>query len=116
MPSQKERERERAKERQREGERETKRAKERHKREPRRDTAAVSTRAYDSGKSSEGQQNSISVKKSNGELLGRKGVEGGFLTNHDQWRQVKIKFDLKKSNCDVELDDKKVIDNVKFKV
>lgn len=68
-----------------------------------------------SGKSSEGQKNSVSVKKSNGELLGRKGVKAGFLTNDDQWRQLKIKFDLKRSNCDVELDNEKIIDNVKFK-
>ena len=54
------------------------------------------------------------AKQPAGEHLKTKKVEGGFMTGEEDWRSVNIKFDIEDMNCDVKLDDEKILDDVEF--
>lgn len=49
-----------------------------------------------------------------GQHLKTKKVEGGFMTGEDDWRHVDINFDIEDMNCDVKLDDVKILDDIEF--
>jgi len=68
------------------------------------------------GQFCDGQPASIAVKRaSDGKLLcDPVPLEGGVVTRKDEWREVKIKFDIKDNKCDVTIGGIKVLDDVKF--
>jgi len=64
-----------------------------------------------------GQPSSIAIKGPDGTILGEaKVLEGGVVTKtkDDYWRKVKVRFDIKEKKCDVSVDGKKHLDDVKF--
>merc|ERR1711907_211155 len=54
------------------------------------------------------------VNQPPGKHLKTKKVDGGFMTGEEDWRSVTIKFDINDMNCDVKLDDEKILDDIDF--
>merc|ERR1711865_72071 len=79
--------------------------------------ALIGVALDNTGAFSEGECDHITVRaaQGKGEILEKKFVDGGFMTGADDWRHVRIKFDIEDNNCDVELDGEKVLTNVEFK-
>jgi len=69
------------------------------------------------GEFCEGKPASIAVKRaSDGKLLcDPVPLKGGVATRENEWREVKIKFDIEENKIDVTIGGKKVLDDIKFK-
>ena len=68
------------------------------------------------GEFCEGKPASIAVKRaSDGKLLcDPVPLKGGVATRENEWREVKIKFDIEENKIDVTIGGKKVLDDIKF--
>merc|ERR1712166_206392 len=68
------------------------------------------------GNSSDGTGDHVSVCSGTGTLIKKTYVSGGFLTSEDDWQQVKIKLDITAQTCSVELGGKQICESVSLKV
>ena len=53
-------------------------------------------------------------RASDGQILNTPAVLSTATTGEDEWRKIKIRFDIEQNNCDVTLGDHKVLDDVSF--
>eukprot|EP00658_Telonema_sp_P-2_P067409 TRINITY_DN56316_c0_g1_i1.p2 TRINITY_DN56316_c0_g1~~TRINITY_DN56316_c0_g1_i1.p2 ORF type:complete len:218 (-),score=56.84 TRINITY_DN56316_c0_g1_i1:133-786(-) len=60
------------------------------------------------------KEDHLTIKRVNGVQLKTQKIEGGFMTEDEEWKQVHIKFDLADMKCDVKLDGKTIMDNIEF--
>jgi hypothetical protein len=56
----------------------------------------------------------VCVKTADGKLLKKVKVDGGFMTGEEDWKTVHVQFDIAELKCDVNLEGKKVLDDVEF--
>ena len=64
----------------------------------------------------EGQPASIAIKRAKDSqlLCDPIPLEGGVVTRGNEWRKVKVKFDIEENKCDVTIGGVKVLDDIKF--
>ena len=67
----------------------------------------------DIGAFSDGKEDHMTVKTVDGDILGSWAVPGGLLAPRD-WREVKIRFDVKHNHCDILLDGEAIMNSTSF--
>merc|ERR1711988_1453806 len=63
-----------------------------------------------------GEKGHVCVKgvAEDAQVLATAAFEDGLTTEPGKWRKIKIKFDTQEQKCDVKINGKKVIDDLKF--